>query len=104
MIWKILGYIGLIFGAIVAFLSNSEWSSVLIILGILLLNIGKNWIKIRGIIGLITMIITLVLMKIITIYNIFQNSRMLVVFIGFIVFVSSFALFIRYYLNKDRVP
>jgi len=42
MIWKISGYISLILGTFLLFISNSEWTSIIIIIGILLLNKGKK--------------------------------------------------------------
>ena len=42
MIWKILGYALSIFGAILFFLLNSNWSFILIALGILLFNKSRK--------------------------------------------------------------
>jgi len=68
----------------------------------------RDWIKIRGISGLIIFIFGLVFTKVITVYNLFSNDRLLVVFILFMIIIPSLALFTRYYMkinkNKPRKP
>ena len=62
----------------------------------------KNWVKIRGIIGLFVFIITLVFTKIATVYNIFPDKRLLVGFILFMIMFISLALFTRYYMERNK--
>ena len=61
----------------------------------------KDWVKIRGIIGLFVFVATLVFTKIATVYNIYPDKRLLVGFITFIIMFISLALFTRYYMERN---
>jgi len=61
-----------------------------------------DWIKIRGNIGLVTLIVSVVLAKILITYNLFPNNRLLIGFVFFIVFISSLALYVRYFMEKNK--
>ena len=62
----------------------------------------RDWVRMRGIIGLCVFIIGLAFTKIVTIYNLFQNHRLLIGLILFMVLATSLTLYIRYYMERNK--
>ena len=59
-------------------------------------------IKTRGIIGLVLSVFILIFMKVILVFNLFLENRMLVAFILLIMLISSVMLYLRYILERNK--